>query len=79
MTAQTIICKFTVFFRMQAAEEGDYIFCLDNTFSRFSQKLVFFELLTDEDDGETIEDSDYEMDSRYEMKVADFRVCKFGF
>ncbi|KAK2168138.1 hypothetical protein LSH36_20g10054 [Paralvinella palmiformis] len=34
--------------RLEAQEAGDYTFCLDNTFSRFSSKLVFFELITDD-------------------------------
>ena len=72
-----IDCPKTVSHRITASEDGDYMFCLENTFSRFSEKLVFFELITDEDDidGDIFEDSDYQMDSRYEMKVEDFRVC----
>jgi len=37
-------------FRGEATEDGDHKFCLDNSFSRFSRKLVFFELLTDDED-----------------------------
>ncbi|TSK58139.1 Transmembrane emp24 domain-containing protein 5 [Bagarius yarrelli] len=34
-------------------EEGDYMFCFDNTFSSVSEKIIFFELILDNmDDGE---------------------------
>ncbi|KAK3516599.1 hypothetical protein QTP70_021943 [Hemibagrus guttatus] len=34
-------------------EEGDYMFCFDNTFSAVSEKIIFFELILDNmDDGE---------------------------
>lgn len=28
-------------------EDGDYMFCFDNTFSSVSEKLIFFELILD--------------------------------
>lgn len=28
-------------------EEGDYMFCFDNTFSTISEKVIFFELILD--------------------------------
>ncbi|XP_051954798.1 transmembrane emp24 domain-containing protein 5-like [Xyrauchen texanus] len=38
-------------------EEGDYMFCFDNTFSTISEKIIFFELILDNvDDGEESED-----------------------
>ncbi|XP_056620383.1 transmembrane emp24 domain-containing protein 5 [Triplophysa dalaica] len=38
-------------------EEGDYMFCFDNTFSAVSEKIIFFELILDNmDDGEDSED-----------------------
>lgn len=37
-------------------EEGDYMFCFDNTFSSVSEKLIFFELILDNMD--TDEDPD---------------------
>ncbi|XP_030627161.1 transmembrane emp24 domain-containing protein 5 isoform X2 [Chanos chanos] len=38
-------------------EEGDYMFCFDNTFSAVSEKIIFFELILDNmDDGEDPED-----------------------
>ncbi|MCI4389352.1 hypothetical protein PGIGA_G00096890 [Pangasianodon gigas] len=34
-------------------EDGDYMFCFDNTFSAVSEKIIFFELILDNmDDGE---------------------------
>ncbi|XP_013886286.1 transmembrane emp24 domain-containing protein 5 [Austrofundulus limnaeus] len=41
---------------IEALENGDYMFCFDNTFSTVSEKLVFFELILDNMD--TDEDSD---------------------
>jgi protein ERP2 len=38
--------------KLTASETGDYEFCLDNSFSHFTNKVVFFELITDEDDSE---------------------------
>ncbi|KAM4628795.1 transmembrane emp24 domain-containing protein 5 [Polymixia lowei] len=39
-------------------EEGDYMFCFDNTFSAVSEKIIFFELILDnmDSDGEDPED-----------------------
>lgn len=37
-------------------EDGDYMFCFDNTFSAVSEKLIFFELILDNMD--TDEDPD---------------------
>ncbi|XP_016122579.1 transmembrane emp24 domain-containing protein 5-like isoform X2 [Sinocyclocheilus grahami] len=38
-------------------EEGDYMFCFDNTFSAVSEKVIFFELILDNmEDGEESED-----------------------
>ncbi|XP_042602704.1 transmembrane emp24 domain-containing protein 5 [Cyprinus carpio] len=38
-------------------EEGDYMFCFDNTFSAVSEKVIFFELILDNmGDGEEMED-----------------------
>lgn len=37
-------------------EDGDYMFCFDNTFSSVSEKLIFFELIMDNMD--TDEDPD---------------------
>ncbi|NXN55604.1 TMED5 protein, partial [Rynchops niger] len=39
-------------------EDGDYMFCFDNTFSTISEKVIFFELILDNmgDDGQDQED-----------------------
>ncbi|XP_056133259.1 transmembrane emp24 domain-containing protein 5 [Lampris incognitus] len=39
-------------------EDGDYMFCFDNTFSSVSEKIIFFELILDnmDSDGEDPED-----------------------
>lgn len=36
--------------RLTASETGDYSFCFDNTFSRFTTKLIYFEIVTEEAD-----------------------------
>ncbi|XP_047231188.1 transmembrane emp24 domain-containing protein 5 [Girardinichthys multiradiatus] len=41
---------------LETLEDGDYMFCFDNTFSSMSEKLVFFELILDNMD--TSEDPD---------------------
>ena len=48
------ICAFC--FRAETDIEGDYKFCFDNSFSRMSPKVVFFELITDHDDEEGDDD-----------------------
>lgn len=42
---------------VEALEDGDYMFCFDNTFSSMSEKLVFFELILDNMDTEEDPDS----------------------
>jgi len=60
-----------------ASETGDYRFCIDNTFSHFSNKIVYFELYTNEDS-----DDDDEADrlfsalpdlQDYEIKLDDLK------
>ena len=64
--------------RLHAAKDGDYMFCLDNTFSRFSSKQVFFEFMTehdDDDDGDPLKVTALLDDlSHYDMQLDDFRV-----
>jgi hypothetical protein len=38
------------FFRVEIPEAGDMKVCLDNTFSHFASKIVFFELISDDED-----------------------------
>ena len=69
-----------LFTRVDVKETGNYMLCIDNTFSRFSRKIVFLEVLTDEPDPEW-KGQDYmfanleEDDGLFEVKLDDFRVC----
>lgn len=64
--------------RHEAKMSGDYKFCFDNTFSSFSRKTVFFELIV-ESDGDTEEDKWEDMfeglrpEEVYDMKVQDIQ------
>ncbi|XP_038221049.1 transmembrane emp24 domain-containing protein 5-like [Zerene cesonia] len=57
--------------------EGDYRFCFDNTFSTFSQKTVFFDLMIDTEDSQSKDyDDEKEMElgnaaETYVMRVRD--------
>ncbi|KAJ8704138.1 hypothetical protein PYW07_013432 [Mythimna separata] len=53
--------------RHTAALNGDYRFCFDNSFSTFSQKTVFFDLLIE---GEETEEKDYDDDKEMELGTA---------
>lgn len=55
--------------------EGDYQLCFDNTFSRFSPKLVFFEILSDEEDDNETNWNAYkdELGSMIDMTVDEFQ------
>ncbi|KAF2366794.1 GOLD domain [Trinorchestia longiramus] len=66
------------FHKLTLTEAGDYRFCFDNTFSRFSSKTVFFTfMLTNIDAGLAEEwggDAPYLNDEDiYEMKVEDIK------
>ncbi|CAB3231858.1 unnamed protein product [Arctia plantaginis] len=50
--------------RHNAVLEGDYRFCFDNSFSTFSQKTVFFDILIDNDEPE---EKDYDDDKEMEL------------
>ncbi|KAI8427243.1 hypothetical protein MSG28_014840 [Choristoneura fumiferana] len=57
-----------------AALDGDYRFCFDNTFSTFSTKTVFLDLLTrnkDLPDDDYDNDKEMELAETYMMKVRD--------
>ena len=65
---------FWFVFRFRAEEDGDYVMCFDNTFSRFSNKLVFFEFITDEPEPE----EDWEkMAANAEAEVIDMQIEDF--
>ncbi|XP_041365221.1 transmembrane emp24 domain-containing protein 1-like [Gigantopelta aegis] len=65
--------------KVEANMIGDYKFCLDNRFSRFSKKLVFFELTTtsgdddDDDDDDDWEPNKDELVELVDMKIEDFK------
>ncbi len=71
------------YFRLKADEDGVYMFCLDNTFSRFSKKMVFFEIITEDADEDWVnlkgfEEYDYEnanAQNNYDIKIEDMKVC----
>jgi emp24/gp25L/p24 family/GOLD len=60
---------------LTAGETGDFKFCIDNSFSRISNKVVFFELFIDdqtEQNRASVVNSEDAAD--YEYKLDDFRV-----
>ncbi len=71
---------FHLHFSIDTKEAGDHMFCFDNSFSRFSNKLTFFEIITEEPDPTweklneldtaPAEDGQYE----YEYKLEIFKV-----
>ncbi|XP_008315462.1 transmembrane emp24 domain-containing protein 1b [Cynoglossus semilaevis] len=44
---------------VETTEEGDYQICFDNSFSRFSEKMVFFEILTEAQAGDVVVDDEW--------------------
>lgn len=59
--------------------EGDYQICFDNSFSHFSEKMVFFEIIVEGQAGDTAGDEDWaglgEADGNLlEYKLDDIRV-----
>ncbi|CAK6968371.1 transmembrane emp24 domain-containing protein 1b [Scomber scombrus] len=63
---------------VDATEEGDYQICFDNTFSRFSEKMVFFEIILEGQGGDVGGDEEWagleEPDgSLLEYKLEDIR------
>lgn len=62
--------------------EGDYEICFDNSFSRFSEKMVFFEIIIEGQGGDVVGDEDWRGlepdESLLEYKLEDIRVrCVF--
>lgn len=68
------MCKF---YRITATDDGDYAFCLDNSFSHFSKKLVFFEIVSEgDDDNDLGAYGDLATDENpFGIKLEDIRVC----
>lgn len=64
---------------MDPAENGDYRVCFDNSFSRFSEKMVFVGLVMNGPADDPAEDNwvnTPESDSMLEYKLGDIRVRK---
>lgn len=53
--------------RHTASQDGDYRFCFDNSFSTFSTKTVFFDILVETEESE---DKDYDTDKEMELGIA---------
>ncbi|KPP72578.1 Transmembrane emp24 domain-containing protein 1-like [Scleropages formosus] len=62
---------------VEPTEDGDYQVCFDNTFSRFSEKMVFFEVILEGQAGDTSEEDDWaamaEPESLLEYKLENIR------
>ncbi|MEE6488356.1 hypothetical protein FKM82_015211 [Ascaphus truei] len=61
---------------VEPTEPGDYMICFDNSFSSISEKLVFFELIFDSQQGDEDPDSWAEMvepDELLDIKVEDIK------
>ncbi|XP_004066369.1 transmembrane emp24 domain-containing protein 1 [Oryzias latipes] len=63
---------------VEPTEGGDYQICFDNSFSRFSEKMVFFEILTEAPGGDAGGDEEWPMldepdGSLLEYKLEDIR------
>lgn len=66
-------------FRVEPTQEGDYEICFDNSFSHFSEKMVFFEIIIEGQAGDVGGDEEWagleEPDgSLLEYKLVDIRV-----
>ncbi|XP_064815696.1 transmembrane emp24 domain-containing protein 1-like [Oncorhynchus masou masou] len=62
---------------VEPTEEGDYQICFDNSFSRFSEKMVFFEVIIEGQPGDVGGDDEWaglgEPESLLEYKLEDIR------
>lgn len=62
------------------SEDGDYMFCFDNTFSSVSEKLIFFELILDNMDADENPDDWKEYvhgSDMLDMKLEDIMVSVY--
>lgn len=70
--------------RVEPTQEGDYEICFDNSFSRFSEKMVFFEIILEGQGGDVGGDEEWvgleePEGSLLEYKLEDIRVsCLLG-
>ncbi|XP_015204744.1 transmembrane emp24 domain-containing protein 1a [Lepisosteus oculatus] len=61
---------------VEPTDEGDYQICFDNTFSKFSEKMVFFEVIFEGPAGEEVQDdwsNMVEPENLLEYKLEDIR------
>ncbi|XP_065125728.1 transmembrane emp24 domain-containing protein 1b [Paramisgurnus dabryanus] len=62
---------------VEPTEEGDYQICFDNTFSRFSEKIIFFEVILDSPSNDAGADDEWaglgESENILEYKLEDIR------
>ncbi|KAG9262848.1 transmembrane emp24 domain-containing protein 1-like [Astyanax mexicanus] len=62
---------------VEPTEEGDYQFCFDNSFSRFSEKMVFFEVILESSANDAGADDEWaglgEPENLLEYKLEDIR------
>ena len=74
------VAKICSIYRLEMMP-GDMKLCLDNTFSHFSNKLVFFEMISDNDDDDDVTASPFgqaahdELQAIMDMTLDDFQVC----
>lgn len=65
-------------FRVDPTEEGDYQICFDNSFSRFSEKMVFFEVILENSATDATVDEEWarlgDPENLLEYKLEDIRV-----
>ena len=65
-------------FSVEPTEEGDYQICFDNSFSRFSEKMIFFEVILEVPAADEGGDDEWaglgEPESLLEYKLEDIRV-----
>ncbi|XP_046364898.1 transmembrane emp24 domain-containing protein 5-like [Haliotis rufescens] len=59
--------------RFDVKGTGDFKFCLDNTFSRLSKKVVYFELMTDEEEEDDWKPDKDELAELVDMTMEDFK------
>nr|KAG5694163.1 hypothetical protein BaRGS_001490 [Batillaria attramentaria] len=62
--------------RIQALAEGEYKFCFDNSFSRMSPKVVFFEIIAEYDDDEDDDEDgdDWKIDAEEVKDMVDMTM-----
>lgn len=73
-----LACDWSDVFRVEPSEAGDYQICFDNTFSRFSEKMVFFEVILDNPSNDAGADDEWaglgEPENLLEYKLDDIKV-----